>query len=90
MFLEIGVPKMLTKPWKVDADKFTFISIKAWKPTTALHAKLFIRVLLRAQSDFFLSSTVLENCKYFSKLSSFMLVISEWRHKISNDKVDIK
>ena len=90
MFLEIGVPKKLTKPWKVDADKFTFISIKAWKPKTALHANLFIRVLLRVQSDFLLSSTVLENCKYLSKLSSFMLVISEWRHKISNDKVDIK
>ena len=45
MFLEIGALKKLTKPWKVNAERFTFSSIEGWIPATALQANFFYKGL---------------------------------------------
>ena len=40
MFLEIDLPKQLTKIWEVNVQKFTFSCAETWKPATSLQTDI--------------------------------------------------
>ena len=55
MFLEISIPKQLTKFWKINVEKFTFTRTEGWKPETSLQTNLFIRHVPRILIRFLVS-----------------------------------